>query len=72
MSKTSDLFNNTPLNLSFSKIHTEEEYNAVCARIEELIPLCWDGVPDDDPKNVELIRLANLVVDWEDEHVVFP
>lgn len=62
---------NTPLDLSFSKIRTEEEYKAACTRIEELLPLCWEGVPDDDPNNVELTRLANLVADWEDEHVVF-
>lgn len=72
MSKTSDLFNNTPLDLSFSKIQTEDEYNAACSRIDELIPLCCqDGVPEDDPNTVELIRLGNLVADWEDENVIF-
>lgn len=50
-------------------IKTEEQFQAACARIEELLPLCWEDVPDDDPKNIELAVIANLVADWEDEHV---
>ena len=43
---------------------------AICARIEELLPLTWgDDVKDDDPIRVELTLLANLAADWEDEHV---
>jgi hypothetical protein len=62
---------NTPFDLSIDRIHSEEEFNAACARIEELIPLSSEDVPDDDPNNVELIRIANLVADREDEHVTF-
>ena len=61
---------NTPLDLSIDRIQTEEEFKAACARIEELIPLCGEDVPDDDPNMQELVRLANLVADWEDEHVI--
>ena len=61
---------NITLDLSNEKIHSEEEFNAACARIEELIPLCGEDVPDDDPNMQELVRLANLVADWEDEHVI--
>lgn len=46
---------NTPLDLSIDRIHSEEEFNAACARIEEL---------------QELVRLGNLVADREDEHVI--
>lgn len=54
-----------------TKIQTEQEFKAICARIEELLPLtCGEDVPDDDPKNLELTLLANLVADWEDENVI--
>lgn len=61
---------NTPLDLSIERIQTEEEFNAACSRIEELIPLCGEDVSDDDPNMQELVRLGNLVADWEDEHVI--
>ena len=51
-------------------IETEEQYQAALARIEELLHKCWDDVPEDDPKNIELAVISNLVADWEDEHVV--
>lgn len=55
-----------------TKIQTEQEYNAICERIEELLPKTWgDDVKDDDPACLELNLLANLVADWEDEHVTF-
>lgn len=50
-------------------IETEDQFQAACARIEELLPLCGEDVPDDDPKNIELAVIVNLVADWEDEHV---
>ena len=53
-----------------TKIETEKQFEAILARIEELIPMCGEGVPDDDPRNIELALLANLVADYEDEHVV--
>ena len=53
-----------------TKIETEKQFEAALARIEELIPMCGEDVPDDDPRNLELNLLANLVADYEDEHVV--
>ena len=54
-----------------TKIQTEQEFKAICARIEELLPHTWgDDVNDDDPACVELNILANLVADWEDENVI--
>lgn len=54
-----------------TKIQTEQEFNAICARIEELLPQTWgDDVKEDDPICVELNMLANLVADWEDENVI--
>lgn len=52
-------------------IETEEQYLSTLARIEELLPQCWDDLPEDDPKNIELAVISNLVADWEDEHVHF-
>lgn len=54
-----------------TKIQTEQEFKAICTRIEELLPHTWgDGVKDDDPVCIELNLLANLVADWEDENVI--
>lgn len=53
-----------------TKIQTEEEFNAICARIEELLPKTWDDdVPPNDPNCIELNLLSNLVADYEAEHV---
>lgn len=53
-----------------TKIQTEKEFKTICARIEELLPLTWgDNVKEDDAACVELNLLANLVADYEDEHV---
>ena len=53
-----------------TKIQNKEQFEAACARIEELIPMCGEGVSENDPKNIELILLSSLVADWEDENVV--
>ena len=41
------------------------------ARIDELVPLTGEGVAEDDPKNLELNLLCELVAEYEDENVVF-
>lgn len=51
-------------------IETEEQFQSACARIEELLPQCWEELPEDDPKNIELAVISNLFADWEDLHVV--
>ena len=40
------------------------------ARIDELVPLTGEGVAEDDPKNLELNLLCELVAEYEDENVV--
>lgn len=51
-------------------IKTEKEFKAVLARIDELVPLTGEGVAEDDPKNLELNLLCELVAEYEDENVV--
>ena len=50
-------------------IKTEKEYEAMLARIDELLPLTWgDDMPEDSPENLELELISNLVADYEDIH----
>ena len=50
-------------------IKTQKEYEAMLARIEELLPLTWgDHIPEDSPENIELALISNLVADDEDIH----
>ena len=50
-------------------IKTQKEYEAMLARIEELLPLTWgDNVAEDSPENIELALISNLVADYEDVH----
>ena len=50
-------------------IKTQKEYEAMLARIEELLPLTWgDNVVEDSPENIELALISNLVADYEDIH----
>jgi len=51
-------------------IKTEKELRAILARIDELVPLTGEGVPEDDPKNLELNLLCELVAEYEDENVI--
>lgn len=51
-------------------IKTEKELRAILARIDELVPLTGEGVAEDDPKNLELNLLCELVAEYEDENVV--
>ena len=50
-------------------IKTQKEYEAMLARIEELLPLTWgDNVAEDSPENIELALISSLVADYEDIH----
>lgn len=51
-----------------TKIENEIQYNAVMARIEELLPLVSDDTPLDDKNSVELVLLSGLAADYEDVH----
>ncbi len=51
-------------------IKTEKELRAILARIDQLVPLTGEDVAEDDPKNLELNLLCELVAEYEDENVV--
>jgi HTH-type transcriptional regulator/antitoxin HigA len=51
-----------------AKIENEIEYDAICQRIEELLPMTDDDTPLTDPKLIELRILSELVIEYEDEH----
>ena len=51
-----------------AEIKTEKEYRAILKRIDELLPLTGDNVPEDSPENIELALLSDLVAEYEDVH----
>ena len=51
-------------------IKTEKELRAILARIDELVPQTGEEVAEDDPKNLELNLLCELVAEYEDENVI--
>ncbi len=56
---------NTP---SMTRIETEKQYQDMMTRIEELLQLVTEDTPEDDVHAVELVRLSNLVADYDDAH----
>ena len=51
-----------------SKIETEQQYNAACARVEELLQVVGNDTPTDNQQYIELDLLSDLVADYEEEH----
>ena len=51
-----------------AKIENEVEHDAICQRIEELLPLTDDETPLPDPRLIELRILSELVIEYEEEH----
>ena len=52
-----------------AEIKNEKEYEALLARIEELLPQTWqDGAPEDSKENIELALISEMVADYEDIH----
>ena len=47
---------------------TEEEYEAALKRIDELLPLVTEATPDDDYNLIELLKVSDIVGEYEDEH----
>ena len=47
-----------------AKIENEVEHDAICQRIEELLPLTDDETPLTDPRLI----LSELVIEYEEEH----
>lgn len=51
-----------------AKIKTEKQYDAICARIEELLKVVNNDTPVDDMNFIELDLISDLVADYEKEH----
>ena len=51
-----------------TKIENEAQYNWAERRVEELLPLIDDNMPQDDPVYIEFVLLGNLVADYSEEH----
>ncbi|MBR6247027.1 MAG: XRE family transcriptional regulator [Bacteroidales bacterium] len=49
-------------------IENEKQYEAVVARIEELLEVVDNETPKDDKNSIELADLSILVADYEDLH----
>ena len=50
------------------KIETEDQYEAIMARIDELISVVDEDTPADNKNSVELVLLSELVEEYEDIH----
>lgn len=51
-----------------AQIKNEVAYKAILKRIDELLPLVGDGSHSNDPNQIELDMLSDLVVEYEAEH----
>lgn len=51
---------------------TEKEYEASLKRIDELLPLVTDDTPDSDPNLIELLKVSNIVEEYEGVHYPIP
>lgn len=51
-----------------TKIKTEKQYKAACARIEELLKVVGNDTPSDDKNFLELDLISDLVADYEEVH----
>ena len=54
--------------INLTKIETETQYNEVMAQIDDLLQIVTNDTPLDDPNMVELIRLSDLVEEYEKIH----
>ena len=54
-----------------AQIKSEVAYRAALKRIDELLPLTSDDVPEDDPNMLELDMLSDMVEEYEDLHFSF-
>jgi HTH-type transcriptional regulator/antitoxin HigA len=51
-----------------AQLKNEAAYRAALKRIDELLPLTGDEVPDDDPNMLEMDMLCDMVEEYEDIH----
>ena len=49
-------------------IQTQQQYEWVLHRVEELLPLVDDNTPTTDPNSIELELLSNMVAVYSDTH----
>ena len=47
---------------------SQQQYESAIARIEELLPLVSDDTPSDSPDAVELIKVSEIVREYELKH----
>ena len=50
------------------QIKTEKQYQAACARIDELLKVVNNETSEDDKNLLELDLISDLVADYEEEH----
>ena len=55
-----------------AQIKSEAAYRAAMRRIDELLPLTGDDVPEDDPNMLEMDMLCDMVEEYENIHYPFP
>ena len=51
-----------------AQIKTEEQYEAACARIDELLKVVNNDTPKTDRNLLELDLISDLVADYEEKH----
>lgn len=51
-----------------TKIKTNKQYDAACARIEELLKVVSNNTLADDKNYLELDLISDLVAEYEEEH----
>lgn len=54
--------------ISFIMEISQQQYESALARIEELLPLVSDDTPSDNPDAVELIKVSEIVREYELKH----
>lgn len=54
--------------ISFIMEISQQQYESALARIEELLPLVSDDTPSDNPDVVELIKVSEIVREYELKH----
>ena len=50
------------------KIENLQQFEEAVKRVEELLPLVNDDTPTDNPNYIELVRLSNMVADYDEVH----
>ncbi len=51
---------------------TADEYEAALKRIDELMPLVTDDTPNNAPNLIELLKVSDIVEEYQDVHYPIP